>query len=169
MLYRRTPLPCGYSPSELLIGRQIRAKIDTLMPLSAHILQRHQRVKQQETHKPETMEFKIGTPCYARKYFQNTEEEKWMPRVIAKVFGSLSFNVKIISNGKVWRRHLEQLRPSYTADSPQEENISDSDELSSELTNKPNNNSRADLDSDATVQTPRCSNRRGQPQNVYDY
>ena len=68
MLYRRTPLPCGYLPSELLIGLQIRAKIDTLMPSTAHVLQRHQRVKQQETHKPEIREFKIGTPCYARKY-----------------------------------------------------------------------------------------------------
>ena len=76
-----------------------------------------------------------------------------------KAFGSRSFNVKIISNGKVWRRHLEQLRPRYTAGSLQEENTSNSDELSSELTNKPHNNPRADLDSDATVQTPRRSNR----------
>ena len=169
MLYRRTPLPCGYSPSELLMGRQIRAKIDTFMPSPAHILQRRQRVKQQETHKPETMEFKIGTPCYARKYSQNTEEEKWVPEVFVKVYGSRSFNVKIISNGKVWRRHLEQLRPRYTADSSQEENTSDSDELLSDLTNKPNNNSEADLDSDAIVQTPRRSNRRRQPRTVDDY
>ena len=52
------------------------------MPSPAHILQRRQRVKQQETHKPETMEFKIGTLCYARKYSQNTEEEKWVPGVL---------------------------------------------------------------------------------------
>ena len=44
MLYRRTLLPCGYSPSELLMGRKIRAKIDTFMPSPAHILQRRQRV-----------------------------------------------------------------------------------------------------------------------------
>ena len=80
--------------------------------------------------------------------------------VIVKVFGSRSFNDKIISNGKVWKRHLEQLPPRYTADPPQEENTSDSDALSRDLTNKPNNNSRADLDTDATVQTPRRSNRR---------
>ena len=76
MLYRQTPLPCGYSPSGILLGRQIRAKIDTFMPLPAHILQRRQRVKQQKTHRPETMEFKIGTSRYARKYSPNTEEEK---------------------------------------------------------------------------------------------
>ena len=73
------------------------------------------------------MKFEIGTPCYAKKYSQNAEEEKWVPEVIEKVFGSRSFIVKIISNGKVWRRHLEQLRPRYTADSPREENTSGSD------------------------------------------
>jgi len=33
--YRRTPLSTGYSPSELLNGRQIRTKIDTLLQGSA--------------------------------------------------------------------------------------------------------------------------------------
>ena len=78
MLYWQTLLPCGYSPSELFMGRQIRANIDTFMPSPANISQRRQRVKQQETHTPETMEFKIGTPFYARKYSQNIEE-KWVP------------------------------------------------------------------------------------------
>ena len=118
------------------MGRQIRANIDRFMPSPAHILQRRQRVKQEETHKPETMEFKIGSPCYSRKYSQNTEEEKWVPGVMVKVFGSRSFTVKILSNGQVWRRHLKQLRSRCTADSPQEENISDSDALSRDLTNK---------------------------------
>ena len=34
MTYRRTPLSCGRSPSELLNGRQIRADIDVLLPMS---------------------------------------------------------------------------------------------------------------------------------------
>ena len=34
--YRRRPLPTGYSPSELLNGRQIRAKIDVIIPSPAH-------------------------------------------------------------------------------------------------------------------------------------
>ena len=36
MQYRRTPLLCGYSPSELLNGRQIRTPIDVLVPSPAH-------------------------------------------------------------------------------------------------------------------------------------
>ena len=37
MQYRRTPLSLGYSPSQPLNGRQIRAKIDVLLPSPAHI------------------------------------------------------------------------------------------------------------------------------------
>ena len=40
--YRHTPLSTGYSPSELLNGRQIRAKIDVIIPSPAHIAQAQQ-------------------------------------------------------------------------------------------------------------------------------
>ena len=38
--YRRTPLDSGYSPSELLNGRQIRSKLDALSPSPAHTARR---------------------------------------------------------------------------------------------------------------------------------
>ena len=37
--YRRTPTDSGFSPSQLLNGRQIRTKLDTILPSSAHIMQ----------------------------------------------------------------------------------------------------------------------------------
>ena len=42
MQYRRTPLAEGYSPSELLNGRQIRTRIDALLPSPAHMAQSRQ-------------------------------------------------------------------------------------------------------------------------------
>ena len=39
MQYRRTPTSCGFSLSELLNSRQIRSKIDSLLPSPAHIAQ----------------------------------------------------------------------------------------------------------------------------------
>ncbi len=39
MQYRRTPTSCGYSPSEMLNSRQIRTRIDTLLPSPAHTAQ----------------------------------------------------------------------------------------------------------------------------------
>ena len=39
MQYRHTPLNTGFSPSQLLNGRQISTKIDSLLPSPAHIAQ----------------------------------------------------------------------------------------------------------------------------------
>jgi len=71
--YRRTPLSTGYSPSELLNGRQIRTKIDTLLPSPAHTAQGKQaneatKSQQSERQLPVTQKavtYKVGDPCYA--------------------------------------------------------------------------------------------------------
>ena len=119
MQYRRTPLAEGYSPSEILNGRQIRSKIDILLPSPAHIAQgkqaksatksqlseRHQQVEKV------TQTFKIGSPCYA--LYWREKEPRWVPAVVTKVFGSRSFNVRVFPKGVTWRRHLEQLRPRH--------------------------------------------------------
>ena len=42
MMYRRTLLDSGLSPSELLNGRQIRSRLDALIPSPAHIAQKKQ-------------------------------------------------------------------------------------------------------------------------------
>ena len=65
--YRRTPLTSGYSPSELLKGRQIRTKIDILLPSPAHTAQGKQA---QDATKSQTVAklkytYSVGTPCYA--------------------------------------------------------------------------------------------------------
>ncbi|KAL5477849.1 hypothetical protein EMCRGX_G024698 [Ephydatia muelleri] len=119
MQYRRTPLADGYSPSELLNGRQIRAKIDTLLPSPAHMAQARQAreaTKAQAQENPErvTPIYNIGTPCYALYCGPRQEKDpKWVPAVVTKVFGSRSVNVRVIPRGGTWRRHIEQLRPRY--------------------------------------------------------
>eukprot|EP00731_Ephydatia_muelleri_P037772 Em0559g3a len=119
MQYRRTPLADGYSPSELLNGRQIRAKIDTLLPSPAHMAQARQAreaTKAQAQENPErvTPIYNIGTPCYALYCGPRQEKDpKWVPAVVTKVFGSRSVNVRVIPRGGTWRRHIEQLRLRY--------------------------------------------------------
>jgi len=71
--YRRSPLSTGYSPSELLNRRQIRTKIDTLLPLPAHTAQGKQtkeagKSQQSERQLPVTqvpVMYKVGDRCYA--------------------------------------------------------------------------------------------------------
>ena len=118
--YRRTPTACGYSPSELLNGRQIRTRVDTLMPSPAHLAQGKQdraAAKVKVVQAPAV--FQVGDPVYA-EYFgpRGSKTPRWIPGVILKK-GARTFQVRV-SEGKVWKRHLEQLHPRYVYDEDKE-------------------------------------------------
>ena len=114
--YRRTPLAFGYSPSELLNGRQIRTKIDIMLPSPAYIAQGKQA---REATKSQTVgklhhAYSVGTPCYALYCGPRREKEpRWVPATVIKVHGSRSVNVRVHPRGPTWRRHVDQLRPRY--------------------------------------------------------
>ena len=67
--YRRTPLLCGYSPSELLNGRQIRTAIGVVIPSPAH--QAQERQSKQAAKAVQRLagrldpQYPIGAVCYA--------------------------------------------------------------------------------------------------------
>ena len=127
MQYRRTPLETGYSPSELLNGRQMRCKIDTLLPSPVHIAQGKQAkaaAKSQSTEREvavlsvrRTIQYKIGTPCYAEYCGPRRDKDpRWVPATVTKVLGTRSVYVRVHPRGPTWRRHIEQLRPRYGLD-----------------------------------------------------
>ena len=125
MMYRRTPTPTGYSPSELLNGRQIRTLIDALVPSPSQFAQQ----RQQKTKVCTTAgaHFDVGDTCYALCFRPpgSTATERWVEGIIVKA-SARTYNVRIPSRGQVWRRHLDQLRvrhlddeqPSSTSSSP---------------------------------------------------
>ncbi len=120
MQYRRTPTATGYSPSELLNGRQLRAKIDTLFPSPAHEAQQKQSkeaVKSQKKVCRVTRDYKVGDPVYALYYGPKRDKDpRWIPATVVKQRGNRSYNVKVHPRGPIWRRHLEQLQPRYASD-----------------------------------------------------
>ena len=69
MQYRRTPFLCGYFPSELLNGHQIRMAIDVLILSPAHQAWEHQ--SKQATKAVQRLagwldpQYQVSTPCYA--------------------------------------------------------------------------------------------------------
>nr|KAG5693828.1 hypothetical protein BaRGS_004436 [Batillaria attramentaria] len=86
MQYRRMPTSCGFSPSELLMSRQIRTRIDTLLPSPAHIAQGKQSKeasKTQVTPDPGgvakvTRQYKAGDPVYALYYGpHHAKQPRW--------------------------------------------------------------------------------------------
>ena len=125
MQYRRIPFASGLSPSELLNGRRIRTKIDTLVPSIPHLLQgrqsrqasKHSYAEDSEVVSKVEHHYSLGDPCYAL-YFgpRRDRDPRWVPAIVTKVHGTRSVNVRVIPRGPTWRRHLDQLRPRYGSD-----------------------------------------------------
>ena len=125
MQYRRIPFASGLSPSELLNGRRIRTKIDTLVPSIPHLLQgrqsrqasKHSNTEDSEVVSKVEHHFSLGDPCYAL-YFgpRRDRDPRWVPAIVTKVHGTRSVNVRVIPRGPTWRRHLDQLQPRYGSD-----------------------------------------------------
>ena len=125
MQYRRIPFASGLSPSELLNGRRIRTKIDTLVPSIPHLLQgrqskqasKHSNAEDSEVVSKVEHHYSLGDPCYAL-YFgpRRDRDPQWVPAIVTKVHGTRSVNVRVIPRGPTWRRHLDQLRLRYGSD-----------------------------------------------------
>ena len=125
MQYRRIPFASGLSPSELLNGRRIRTKIDTLVPSIPHLLQgrqsrqasKHSNAEDSKVVSKVEHHYALGDPCYAL-YFgpRRDRDPRWVPAIVTKVHGTRSVNVRVIPRGPTWRRHLDQLRPQYGSD-----------------------------------------------------
>jgi hypothetical protein len=118
MQYRRMPTSSGFSPSELLNGRQIRTKIDTLLPSPTHLAQQKQckdAAKSAQTSKKTTV-YRVGDAVYTL-YFgpRQDKDPRWVPATITKTRGSCTYEVKVHPNGPIWRRHWEQLRPRFAS------------------------------------------------------
>ena len=102
MQYRRIPFASGLSPSELLNGRRIRTKIDTLVPSIPHLLQgrqsrqasKHSNTEDSEVVSKVEHHYTLGDPCYAL-YFgpRRDRDPRWVPAIVTKVHGTRSVNV----------------------------------------------------------------------------
>ena len=129
MQYRRTPTSCGFSPSELLNSRQLRTRIDSLLPSPAHIAQGRQS---KETSKSQvtpdsggvakvSRQYKAGDPVYALYHGPRRDRHpRWVPAIVKKSLGTRCFNVKVVPHGPLWRRNWEQLQPRYVTDEDNE-------------------------------------------------
>lgn len=115
--YRITPQSTTeQSPSELLMGRRLRSVLDTAHPDFT-------QPSQKEKTNSNTRFFKLHDKLFARNY---SGKPLWIPVVVCKVTGPLSYHVETV-NGIVLKRHADQLRKRYTADSEPDTLPEDSD------------------------------------------
>ena len=122
MQYRRTPTSSGYSPSELLNSRQLRTKLDTLLPSPAHAAQGKQAKEAAKSQREETVakvvrSYNVGDAVYALYYGpRRNNQPRWVPAIITKRKGTRTMNVRVYPRGPTWCRHIEQLQPRYATD-----------------------------------------------------
>ena len=103
--YRITPQTiAGVSPSELLLGRRPRSRLDLLKPHTAEQVEKKQSA-QKEQHDGRSRERKLDV-VFVRNYHQGA---RWLPGIIEQKTGPVSFLVKL-QDGRIRRCHQDQLR-----------------------------------------------------------
>jgi hypothetical protein len=107
--YRLTPqTTTGVSPAEMLLGRLPRSRLDLVKPHTEERVEKNQ-LKQNIQHDQKSRErkFEVGENVFVRNYRQGGE--KWLPGVIQKETGPVSFRVKL-SGGQHRHCHQDQVR-----------------------------------------------------------
>ncbi|XP_061105010.1 uncharacterized protein K02A2.6-like [Conger conger] len=114
--YRLTPQSTtGRTPAEMLLGRRPKSRLDLLRPNIKAKVERKQE-KQKERHDQHARERQLEPDdhVYVRNF--NNNSVKWLPGVIRKQSGPVSFVVEL-QDGLVFRRHQDHVRLRYDAGS----------------------------------------------------
>ena len=113
--YRTTPhTTTGISPAELLFNQRPRTRLELLRPcIQSHVLKKQQNQKVTHDKSAKARKFQVQDRVYARNF---SDGEVWIPGVIAKCIGPLSFIVKL-EDGRTIRRHIDHLQPRFVSQS----------------------------------------------------
>lgn len=101
--YRKAPhSTTGLPPAQLFLGRNLRARLDLVRP---EVKQPTSVVSQENEKNPR----RYFTPLQ-KVYFLsgNDRMDKWIPGSIVTRLGSLHYEIKY--NGKMYKRHVDQIR-----------------------------------------------------------
>ena len=99
LMYRRTPGISGSSPSELLMKRNPRTKLDIYRDTTECV----------ESTEVIEQDYKVGDQVYATFYATN-QRTTWVPATIIHRLSRNLFSVKTCQENHIWKRHSNQLR-----------------------------------------------------------
>lgn len=98
------------TPAKLFLGRSVRTRFDMIKPPILKEEFVNSQEKSIQNHKGKRfLEFKSGQNIYIRDY-TNPNKPKWAQATVKEKVGTLSYNC-ILTNNRVIRRHLDQIRP----------------------------------------------------------
>ena len=112
--YRLTPhSTTGLSPSEMLLGRRPRSRLDLMNPdLAQKVLSNQLQQKRTHDNSKQARSFKVGEEVYVRS-FNNINH--WIPGSILPTTGPLSYKI-CLANGVVIKRHVDHVKARYSRD-----------------------------------------------------
>ena len=113
----------GVSPSELLMGRQIRSHLDLVQPnLSNQVELKQEAQKQYHDRHAKSRVFELGNKVFVKN---PSSGPPWLSGHIIQIRGPVSYTVKL-SNGRIMRKHIDQIRKrTVTLYKPKDESFDD--------------------------------------------
>ena len=94
------------SPSKLFQQRKLRTRFDLMKPdLKGYVTLKQAQQKQYHDKHAKSRFFFPGTPVMVRNF---QEPNKWIPGIILKKLGPVTYQVEI-ANGRILKRHIEHL------------------------------------------------------------
>ena len=96
----------GIPPAQLLMGRQLRTRLDFVVPdVSKRVQDAQTTQKDHHDLHCKERQFSKGDQVMARNY---AGTPKWLPGKVTAVTGPVSYQVTL-ADGRLWRRHQDQL------------------------------------------------------------
>ena len=114
--YRATPhATTGVSPDELFLKRPLRTRFDLMRPnAKEQVMSKQAKQKAQHDEHAKSRSLVPGAAVLARDY---SGPDKWISGIVLQRLGPITYSVEI-SNGRIVKRHIDQLKPRVEAKTP---------------------------------------------------
>ncbi len=97
------------SPATLLLGRQVRTRLDLLNPTSKVAIKVQENQDKSIEYKSSKLRtFETGDKVLVRDY--RSGSERWKDAIVT-AGGPMSYQVQVPSEGSIWKRHIDQMLP----------------------------------------------------------
>ena len=112
--YRTTPhTTTGVTPTELLMKRKLRTKLDLIVPNTASLVrQKQEHQKQTHDHHAKHRDFEASEPVFIKDF---SSPKSWQKGTVVQTTGPVSALVKL-PDGRVVQRHQDRMRKSHSQD-----------------------------------------------------
>ena len=116
--YRVTPhCTTGVSPAELMFGRPLRTHLDLLQPkVKNQVMHSQRKQKQYHDEHCKQRQFLEGYSVYVKDC---SGKEEWLPGIITKIQGPLSYLVEL-EDERVVRRHVDHVKVRVSLTEPRD-------------------------------------------------